>query len=145
MVLCSSLLLNYIIYYRYKNITIGLLISLKKNFGTGKKDSLDAATESIIFSAISGTMSGLICGLGIWEYLLMINTIVNAPFAIAEKRFVLESSPYKGVLEYISKTHRKEGFGTFLRGAGPRMVRSGLDAMIAFTTFDFMSQILKEV
>ena len=75
----------------------------------------------------------------------MINTIVNAPFAIAEKRFVLESSPYKGVLEYISKTHRKEGFGIFLRGVGPRMVRSGLDAMIAFTTFDFMSQILKEV
>jgi len=70
---------------------------------------------------------------------------VSAPFEIAEKRFVKESSSYKGVLDYMSKIHQKEGSGAFLKGIGSRVMRSSFDAAIAFTFFDFAFQLLKEI
>jgi len=106
---------------------------LQPNYATQKRDTLDAIWEDTMFTAISGSLSGAICGL------------VNAPFTIAEKRFMKETSPSKGILEYMSKIHQKEGYGAFFKGIVPRMMRSSLDAAIAFTMFDFTFQVLKEL
>ena len=70
---------------------------------------------------------------------------MSAPFEIAQNRFALEASSGQRIMQYISQTQKKEGFGAFFRGIGPRALSSSLNSAIAFTAFDVMFRSLQEL
>lgn len=70
---------------------------------------------------------------------------MNAPFELAERRIAANPALYKSTQEYLSKLHQKEGLSGLYKGAGYRVFRSGFNAAIAFSIYDFTYNLLKEI
>lgn len=71
----------------------------------------------------------------------MIISLVNAPFELAERN----PFPNKSVGEYLSRKYQKEGLRGLYKGTGHRLFRHGFDAAIAFSVYDFVYCLFKEL
>lgn len=108
------------------------------NFGI--YDTLTRGDKSVGLSAYAGSIAGAISKLLIYPIDTVKRRLQNQAFFSGDT-----ASPYKGMIDCVTRIAREEGYASFYRGVVPSVLKTTIASSLSFSLFRFSKNALERI